>query len=85
MSPGLRNHGAGLVTTRVDGHESVHLHLPAEAASLCGIAIGHPEQATSSFRTRGCLRCLAVAHECGYSVALDRDHSWINLARMQTA
>jgi hypothetical protein len=69
----------------VDGHEAVHLHLPAEAASLCGIALTQSERATSSFRARGCLRCLAVAHECGYSVALDRDQSWINLSRMQTA
>jgi hypothetical protein len=71
------------VTSRVDGHESVHLHLPAEMTSLCGIALPRHEQSSASFRTRGCLACLAIAHECGYSVARDREQTWINLARMQ--
>ena len=83
MKPGSREHGAGLVTTRVDGHESVHLHLPAEMSSLCGLSLHRPEGPASSFRTRGCLQCLAIAHECGYTVARDRDQSWINLSRMQ--
>lgn len=71
------------MTTRVDGHESVHLHLPAEMTALCGLALHRAEGAAASFRSRGCLQCLAVAHACGYTIARDRDHSWINLSRMQ--
>ena len=47
------------------------------------LALHRADGAATSFRTRGCLQCLAIAHECGYTIARDRDQSWINLSRMQ--
>ncbi len=70
-----------LVVTKVRGHGSLHLAAAVGAISLCGRRT-RPTSPLQSFRSAGCLSCLAAAHERGELFALDGDQTFINLTRL---
>jgi hypothetical protein len=71
----------GLVVGAVDSHPLVHLRVAGGDETMCSRPTG-VDWPSKTFRSAGCLTCLGVAIESGYSVVLDADGTWVGLENL---